>query len=272
MRIAIIMAVAAGLCQAQTRFEVASVKLSPMPPTHMAYTMNDSTVDFGALSLKFLIQTAYRMEPYQIVSPDWMATTRFDILAKLPAGANKTQIPEMLQALLAERFGLTVHRESKEQQVYALVVGRDGPKLKDGAANNSHPDLAKFLEGRRLLSKIDTEDGFWTMTQIDEHRFFDAPRMTMPELARTLKDYFDDPVVDLTGLTGAYRVSLEVPTVRQMRAAQNASATAAGVASDPDGGISVFASVQKLGLALEHRKAPVEHLVVDHAEKAPTEN
>ena len=272
MRTVIIIAVAAGLCQAQTRFEVASVKPSPTPPTHRAYTMNDSTVDLGAISLKILIQIAYRMEPYQVTAPDWMATTRFDILAKLPAGANKTQIPEMLQALLAERFGLAVQHEPKEQQVYALAVGKDGPKLKEGAADNSHPDMAKFLEGRRLLGKINTEDGFWTMTQLDEHRFFDAPRMTMPELARTLKDYVDDPVVDMTGLTGAYQVSLEVPTVRQMRAARNAGPAAAGVASDPDGGVSVFASVQKLGLTLEHRKASVEHLVVDRAEKVPTEN
>lgn len=272
MRIAIIMAVAAGLCHPQARFEVASVKPSPTPPTHRAYTMNDSTVDLGAIPLKILIQIAYRMEPYQVSAAEWMAITQFDILAKLPAGAGKTQIPEMLQALLAERFGLVVHRETREQQVYALVTGKNGPSLKGGAADNSHPDMAKFLEGRRLLSKINTEDGFWTMTQIDEHRFFDAPRMTMPELARTLKDYVDDPVVDMTGLTGAYQVSLEVPTVRQMRAAQNASPATAGVASDPDGGVSIFASVQKLGLALEHRKAPVEYLVVDHAEKVPTEN
>jgi uncharacterized protein (TIGR03435 family) len=272
MRIAIIMAVAAGLCQAQTGFEVASVKPSPTPPTHRAFTMNDSAVDLGAIPLKILIQIAYRMEPYQVTAPDWIATTQFDILAKLPAGAHKTQIPEMLQALLVERFGLVAHRESKEQQVYALIAGKDGPKLKEGAADNSHPDMAKFLEGRRLLSKINTEDGFWTMTQLDEHRFFDAPRMTMPELARTLKDYVDDPVIDMTGLTGAYQVSLEVPTVRQMRAAQNPSPATAGVASDPDGGVSVFASVQKLGLVLEHRKAPVEHLVVDHAEKVPMEN
>ena len=272
MRIAIIMAVAGGLCQAQTRFEVASVKPSPTPPTHMAFTLNDSTMDLGAIPLKFLIQTAYRMEPYEVTSPDWTATTRFDIMAKLPAGANKTQIPEMLQTLLLERFGLTVHRETREQQVYALVAGKNGLALKEGAADNSHPDMAKFLEGRRLLSKINTEDGFWTMTQVDEHRFFDAQRMTMPKLARTLEDYVDDPVVDMTGLTGAYRVSLEVPTVRQMRAAQKSGPATDGVAPDPDGGVSIFASVQKLGLALEHRKAPVEYLIVDHAGKVPTEN
>src|SRR5580704_10297792 len=112
MQIVFIMAVAAGLCQSQTRFEVASVKPSPEPPTHRAYTMNDSTVDLGAISLKILVQTAYRMEPYEVTAPEWMETTRFDILAKPPAGTNKTQIPEMLQALLTDRFGLAAHLES----------------------------------------------------------------------------------------------------------------------------------------------------------------
>jgi uncharacterized protein (TIGR03435 family) len=162
MQIAIIMAAIAGLCQSQTRSEVASVKPSRMPPTHMAYVMNDSTVDLGAISLKVLTQIAYRMEPYQVTALDWTATTRFNILAKLPAGANKTQIPEMLQAVLAERFGLVVHRESKEQQVYALVVGKDGPKLKEGAADNQREDMAAFMNGRKILTRQNTEDGFWT--------------------------------------------------------------------------------------------------------------
>lgn len=154
-----IVAIAVGLCQSQTRFEVASVKPSPTPPTHRAYTMNDSTVDLGAIPLKILIQLAYKVDAYQVVAPDWMSTTRFDVLAKLPTGANKTQIPEMLQALLADRFGLVVHREPRERQVYALVVAKDGPKLRDGAADNSHPDMAAFLNGRRLLSKMNTDDG-----------------------------------------------------------------------------------------------------------------
>ena len=179
MQIVIMMAVAAGLCQSQTRFEVASVKPSPTPPTHRAYTMNDSTVDLGAISLKILVQTAYRMEPYQVTAPEWMETTRFDILAKPPAGTNKTQIPEMLQALLTERLGLVAHLESKEQEVYALAVGKDGPKLKEGAADNSHPDMAVFMNGRRILTKQNTEDGFWTVSLYNGRKVFDAPRITM---------------------------------------------------------------------------------------------
>lgn len=266
------MAVVAGFCQSQTRFEVASVKPSPTPPTHRAYTMNDSTVDLGAISLKILIQIAYRMEPYQVSAPDWMATTQFDILAKLAAGTNKTQIPEMLQTLLAERFGLVVHRKTEEQQVYALVVGKDGPQLKDGAEDNRHPDTAPFWNGRRILSKQETEDGFWSVSLLNGRRVFDAPRITMPELARMLMPYVDDPVIDMTGLKGVWQVAnLEVPREVRLGAmlARNGGPTPAP--PDPEG-VSIFTSVQKLGLALEHRKMPVEHLVVDHAEKVPTEN
>jgi uncharacterized protein (TIGR03435 family) len=271
MRIAIVMAVAAGFCQSQTRFEVASVKPSPVPPTHMAYTTNDSTADLGALSLKFPIQTAYRMEPYQVSAPHWIATTRFEILAKLPADANKTQIPEMLQALLLERFGWSVHRESKEQQVYALVVGKDGPKLKDGAADNQRADMAAFMNGRRIVNRYITEDGFWSVSLFNGRKVFDAQRITMPELARTLMPYVEDPVVDMTGLKGVWQVAdLEVPREAGLPA-KLASMGISVPAADPDG-VSIFTSVQKLGLALEHRNAPVEHVVVDRAEKVPTEN
>jgi uncharacterized protein (TIGR03435 family) len=269
MKIAIMIAVAAGLCSAQTKFEVASVKLSPPQITHRAYTMNDSSVDLGAIPLKNIIQIAYGVEPYQLTSPEWMATTRVDVLAKLPAGANKTQIPEMLQALLAERFGLVAHRETKEQQVYALVVGKEGPKLKEGAADNQRADMASFMNGRRMLTKQNTEDGFWSVSLFNGRKVFDAPRISMPDLARMLMPYLEDPVIDMTGLTGVWQVAdLEVPRELSLTGMLASN----GLPAPAPEGVSIFASVQKLGLALDRRKAPVEHLVVDHAEKVPTEN
>jgi uncharacterized protein (TIGR03435 family) len=277
MRIVIVIVAAIGLCPAQTaKFEVASIKPSAIPPTHLAYVMSDTRVDLGFTSLKILIQKAYGMEEYQVSGPEWMATSRFDILAKLPDGATKEQIPDMLQALLADRFGLVVHKEPREQQVYALLQGKDGPKLTEGAADNSHPDLS-FLNGRRLLTKFNTEDGYWTISQLDGPRVFDASRITLPELARTLTAYVDIPVVDMTGLKGNYRVSLEVPLEVKTAAARiaalaRAGAIAPGDTPDTTWGASIFKSVQKLGLTLEKRKAPVETLVIDHAEKVPTEN
>ena len=76
------------------------------------------------MALRDLIVTAYKVKPFQVSGPDWIATTRFDIVAKMPAGASKDDAPLMLQSLLEERFKLAVHKETKERPVLALVVGQ----------------------------------------------------------------------------------------------------------------------------------------------------
>src|ERR1039458_5970133 len=103
-------------------------------------TVYSAVYDNGGGSLKRLILTAYKLKPYQVSGPDWMDSVRFDILSKIPEGGTKDQVPEMLQALLAERFKLTAHRETKEQPVYGLVVGKDGPKLKPSVPDAARPD------------------------------------------------------------------------------------------------------------------------------------
>ncbi len=283
MRIVLVIVIAFGICHAQAtatsslRFEVASVKPSPVPPVNHAYTINETRIDLGATSLKYLIQLAYNVEAFQVAGPDWLATTRVDILAKPPAGATKDQIPEMFQALLADRLGLALHREPREQQVYALQPGKGGPKLKDAAPDNQ-VDVA-FMNGRAILSKFDTPegDGYWAVSYEKSNpgggQSFDGPRITMAEFARMLMPYVEFPVVDMTGLRGPFHVRLDVPrtlAAEQRRASLGVPAPSA--ASDPEGGLTIFSSVQKLGLVLEKRKAPVETLVIDHIEKVPTEN
>ena len=123
------------------QFEVATVK--PAPPInpqavaagklHVGLNIDQARVDIGFLSLADLIQAAYKVKQHQLVAPEWIKNERFDILAKMPEGANKDQVPEMLQSLLADRFGLKFHKEQREQQVMALVVGKGGPKLKESA-------------------------------------------------------------------------------------------------------------------------------------------
>src|SRR6185503_19368558 len=93
-------------------------------------------------SLANLICIAYKIKPHQLSGPDWMAAQRFEIMAKMPEGASKDQVPTMLQALLAERFKLTVHRDNKEQSVYAMVVGKNGHKMKEVAADPAAPAAA----------------------------------------------------------------------------------------------------------------------------------
>src|SRR5665213_1761467 len=105
-------------------FEVASIKPSPeqIERASIGVRISGSQVRISSLTLKDYIGMAYRLPAGQINAPGWIAQERFDIAAKLPDGASSSQVPEMLQALLASRFELRVHHDSKEFPVYALTV------------------------------------------------------------------------------------------------------------------------------------------------------
>jgi uncharacterized protein (TIGR03435 family) len=223
-------------------------------------------VDYKNVSLRSVIATAYEMKEYQISGPDWLDTERFDIVAKTPPNTPKGQIPLMLQNLLAERFKLIAHREQKVMPVYAMVVGKNGFKLKP-------------VEGE--------PDGRMRMTISPRGRQMSGPT-TLTALAGGLSQMMDRPVVDLTELKGTYNIDLEwVPDEREggvlskmrIMAAQAGGGGGGGggeaahaEASEPNG-LSLFGALQeKLGLRLESRKSPVDILVVDSAEKVPTEN
>lgn len=125
------------LAQPPLAFEVTTVK--PSAPVdaaaltsgkaHVGTKIDASRVEIGTASLFRLICTAYRLKPYQVAGPEWLKTTAFDIQAKIPAGGTAEQVPDMLRTLLEERFGLKIHRENREQSVYALVVAKGGPKM-----------------------------------------------------------------------------------------------------------------------------------------------
>ena len=138
---------------ARLAFDVASIH--PAAPLDMAQLRTDmqagrmprlgarvnaSMAEYRYMSLKDLIANAYDMKPYQIDGPAWLANERFDIEARLPAGASKDQAPLMLQSLLADRFGLAAHRNSEEHRVLALVVGKDGPRLQPSPAASAPID------------------------------------------------------------------------------------------------------------------------------------
>jgi uncharacterized protein (TIGR03435 family) len=246
------------------------------------------------MSLEELIRVAFRVKPYQVSGPDWMASVRFDVLAKLPEGASAEQVPEMLQALLAERFKLTVHRESKEHAVYALVVGKNGPKLKEAAPDADTPAATDdanpqvHVNGRGENMSVSISGGqigtaHMSMGPNGTMRL-EAPKMNMAALADSLSRFFDRPVVDLTELKGSYQVALDLSMDDLRNAARNAGFMGPGMGGGRDGarpeadaasdptGTSIFAAVQQLGLKLEPRKTPVDLVVIDHLEKTPTEN
>jgi uncharacterized protein (TIGR03435 family) len=125
-------------------FEVASVKPSPpVPPGGRGVCLGPlrggpGTPDPGQITwtyaaLRGLRMTAYDVKTYQVNGPAWLGSQRYDIVVKVPAGATKAQVNAIWQSVLTERFGVTLHHESKEFQVEELVVAKSGPKLKEVA-------------------------------------------------------------------------------------------------------------------------------------------
>jgi uncharacterized protein (TIGR03435 family) len=311
------LAVCSALSQtpaAAPAFEVASVK--PSPPLdvnaimsgkmHVGMKTDAARVDIGFMSLADLIRIAYRVKPYQISGPDWMGAQRFDIQAKMPDGASTDQVPEMLQALLADRFKLVLHRDTTEHPVYALIVGKGGSKLKESAPDpavdaapaeppkgaitiGSGNDQVQITpQGGQGVAISSAQSGKMRMTMSAEGTMQLAmEKITMPALADALSPFLDRPVIDMTGLKGNYHVTLDLSVADLMTVARTSgfsipgmpsmpsipvgSGRPADAASDPSGS-AIFSAVQQLGLKLDPQKQPMERLIVDHLEKMPTEN
>lgn len=300
-------------------FEVASIKpAGPLDPiaiqqgkAHVGMKVDGAICDIGSFSLRDLIRTAYEVKDYQISGADSLGSPmdaqRFNIQATLPAGATEKQVPQMLQTLLAERFKLVIHRETKDQSIYALVVAKGGPKLKLSepdppaveAPRQAAPEAPK--EGERVLGVGSNEVrvsgnmrdgkgitvkggpmGQMHVTMADGKMHMEAAKMTMAGLADVATNFVGRPVVDMTELKGDYQVALDLSMDDLRNVARAAGmvmpgAPGAGVgngivdASDPSGS-TIFASIQQMGLKLEARKAPLPFIVIDHFEKSPTEN
>jgi uncharacterized protein (TIGR03435 family) len=293
------------------QFEVATIK--PAPPLnpamaasgkmHIGMNVDAARVDIGYLSLNDLIMVAYKVKQHQVVGPDWMKNERFDILAKMPEGATKEQVPEMLQSLLAERFGLAFHKEMKEQSVYGLLVAKGGPKLKESSTEEEpvpKPDEkggGKTINfgggqirqsGNSMVMKANDQAGTTRMTMADGKMKMESTKVKMDAFAELISRFVGKPVVDMTELKGSYDTTLEISMAEMMALAQKVGVNVPGMrgggppagdagrpadaASDPTTSGSVFSSIQQLGLKLESRKAPVDTIVVDKLEKMPTEN
>jgi uncharacterized protein (TIGR03435 family) len=246
-----ILAAGAALGQtppSNTAFEVATVK--PSPPLDRAKMaaeiqagrmprfgphIDASQAAFIYMSLRDLIATAYDVKAYQITGPPWLATERFDIVAKMPDGASKDDAPKFLQALLVERFKLAVHRDTQEHPVLALVVGKDGPKLKESPAPPAPIDESAPLKPGEL--NMDSPEGPVRITRNPDNSMIinrgakgimktrldtetrsiimESSNVTMPGLAEQLTGMFQmggsggKQVVDQTGLKGSYEVTME---------------------------------------------------------------
>lgn len=258
-------------------FEVASIKPSePQPMGRIRVMMNTDggMLRYSNVSIKDCIRAAFKVKEFQIEGPEWMDNERFDIVAKFPAGATEKQVPEMLQALLADRFGLKFHRSTKEHAVYALVAGKNGPKLKPAEVSTEevNPPAGKRAGGPPRGAVI--------MSMGPEGAHFKAPSTTLSNLSEMISRFADRPVVDMTGIKGEYDFDLTFmpENMRGMPGGGHGpmgpppGGPPAGAEPPADKAGSIYDSVQAYGLKLDPRKAPIELLIIDHIEKTPTEN
>jgi uncharacterized protein (TIGR03435 family) len=220
-----------------SHFEVASLKLNNSANTGSSNDFGDAYVTFRNYVLRSVVTMAFGVDYQAMQAPAWLADIRVDISGKVPSPSTFEQKRQMLQALLIERFGLEVHRESKVRQGFALVLAKNGPKIRPVEDAGGHIN--------------DQRDGNIKML-----------RTTIDNFAESLGHKLSQPVVDETHMQGVYNVTL---TYTPDRGASGKLST--------DTGPSIFSALEEqLGLKLEPRKVPLEILVVDHCEKIPTGN
>jgi uncharacterized protein (TIGR03435 family) len=216
-------------------FEVASIKLHADLVRSVGVSISGARVTVSAMTLTNLVDYAYDVKFYQVSGgPNWAHSDRWDISAKGEGDRilTRDEVRKMVQVLLADRFQVRLHRETREAAVYALVVaGKGGPKLKESA-----PDANSILHmGGTRTTRITTTKG------------------SMDQLVTQLSAILDRPVLNKTGLTESYDYKLEWAPE--------------GVAAGSDAP-SIFTALQEqLGLKLESTKGPIETVVIDRAER-----
>jgi uncharacterized protein (TIGR03435 family) len=226
-------------------FDVATVKMGGPVEANGNININTGKILNGVVTLSNAtlsdcLKFAYSLTTdAQLAGPDWInqKVVRFEVTGKAAPETPDDQLRLMLRTLLKERFQLTMHTEQREMTHYELVVGKNGPKLKESTVGSGEATGTARLDGIR------------------------SNRMQMNKLAMLLSRMTRMPVLDKTGLTGFYQFDL--------RYANEVSPAPEETPAGP----SIFTAVQEqLGLKLESKKGPVEVLVIDHAEKVPLEN
>ncbi len=228
-----------GAGAATLSFDVASIRTSQAAGRRESIHTSPDSVMMRNVSLKSCVGWAYHVMEYQVTAPDWLSSERFDIVAKASGSVPEDDLRTMMQALLADRFKVESHRQSKEMSAYALVPAKGGPKVHESTtqgASSIQPDRARL-----------------TVT---------VQRGRMPELIDLLERFFHAPVIDETGLKGSYDLTVNI--ARYMPQSGDG----------PPDPLSLIATAlqEELGLKLESRKMVVPMVVVDRAEKTPTEN
>ena len=236
-------------------FEVASIKpVSPgtngrMPP---AIEPTPGNLVMRNVGLGELVSWAFKIGPGQISNPEIItgANGRFDLIAKAAGPAKSDELRLMLRALLAERFALKTHTETKVVSAFVLVEAKGGHKLKASELPDGSGVLPVNQPGKMALH---------------------AQSATLDQLTMFLSMPLRTPVIDMTGLKGRYDFEFDLTAFMLQQRQSAGPGEGSGEQMDP---ISILQAAlpQQLGLKLESRKMPVDMLVIDHLEKVPTQN
>jgi uncharacterized protein (TIGR03435 family) len=266
--------------QTAPQFEVASVKIAHQAPEQatIGVHIDGARITCNFLNIKDYLRMAYRVNDYQIEGPEVISSERYDIAATLPAGAPRDQVPDMIKNLLADRFHLKLHHQSKEFPVYALVQGKGPLKIKESPMEDGDAKTPINVTGGGSSQGVAINLGRGAYFNFSDNKL-EAKKLTMAQVAETLARFVDKPVVDMTGLNGTYDILLNF-TEEDYRAMLIRSAINAGIDLPPAArhlmesasGDSIFSAIQSVGLKLESRRAPLDVLVVDHVDRTPTEN
>jgi uncharacterized protein (TIGR03435 family) len=240
-KIACLISFACAALAAQPAFDAASIRTNNDAdrPGSSTAQLTPGTFTMHNEALVYLIQWAYDIPRVEIEGPPWLREVWFDVQAKTSKPATETEMRLMLRKLLEDRFGLKFHKEPRVLPVYALTVAKGGSKLQESTTEGTF--------------SIEPRNG----------PLFVAHHARMVDLANGIADEAGRPVIDATGLPGRYEIRMDLTPYLRREAGQGPIDTAS----------VMFTGLQEvLGLKLEPRKESVDVLVIDHVEKAPTEN
>jgi uncharacterized protein (TIGR03435 family) len=234
-----------SMSMAQPVFDAASIRASENGKgegnRRESIQANPGSLNMRNVSLKSAIRWAYHVMDYQVSGPPWLGDQRFDIVAKSAGPAPESELRSMLQALLAERFKLALHKETKELPAYVLVVAKGG---------------IKFHESQ--------EEGEPAAEPDKNHLTVSLKKVPASQFVEMLSGILHAPVINNTGLEGRYDATINIGKYI-------ADATPKDGIFDPIPMIMTGLQ-EELGLKLESKKMSLDLLIIDHAEKIPTEN
>ena len=268
MKLAVFVALATVAAAQTPQFDVASIKKNPLGGARVSVDTPPGRFQATNAPLRFLIRWSYRIaEPRIVGGPGWIGDDRFDVSATASAeGWSGERTRQMVRALLADRFGLAAHMETREMPIFVLTVakpGTFGQSLRPAGFDCSTPDTpSRMVAGKVQCGLLVSQNGGSASLR--------GGGTTMADFARTLGEYVDRPLVDRTGLTARYDLELQFTADRS-----------ALVGARPPGGLDATtdsdvpplptALREQLGLRLDSGRGPVEVLVIDRV-SPPTEN